>query len=254
MCLILFQLNKHPKYKLVLAANRDEAYNRPTAQAQFWDDKPNILAGRDLLQMGTWLGMTKSGRFAALTNYRDPAHMKPSKHSRGHIVADYLESSKVASSFLDQLSKRKTDYVGFNVLVGDVNQLLYFNNIEDKITTIPPGTHGLSNHFFNTPWPKVVKGKERLRDYLKHTESVDKEELFQILANTDEAQEESLPDTGIGLQLEKKLSSMFIKLPEYGTRCSTVLTVDYDNQVSFTERTFEAGEFVDEVKYEFSIK
>ncbi|WP_042149456.1 NRDE family protein [Paucisalibacillus sp. EB02] len=251
MCLILFQLHEHPNYKLILAANRDEAYNRPTAQASFWQDKPHILAGRDLVQMGTWLGVSSSGRFAALTNYRHPAHMKPSIKSRGEIVTNYLAGSESAHEFLQKLEQQKAIYVGYNVLVGNPNELIYYNNIEDEITPIKPGTHGLSNHFLNTPWPKVEIGKKRLRSYLKQTKQVDSEELFKILADTEESTEELLPDTGIGLTLEKKLSPLFIKLPDYGTRCSTVLTIDQDNNVSFTERTFLAGEFVDEVNYNF---
>jgi uncharacterized protein with NRDE domain len=251
MCLILFHLHEHPNYKLILAANRDEAYNRPTAPASFWKDYPNILAGRDLEQMGTWLGVSKSGRVAGLTNYRDPAHMKPGKHSRGEIVTNYLAGGETADSFLQTLSSRKANYVGFNVLLGSPDELFYYNNINDTVTKLEPGTHGLSNHFLNTPWPKVETGKQRLQSYVKDTDYVDPNALFSILADTEEAPEESLPDTGIGLTLEKKLSSLFINLPEYGTRCSTVLTIDRHDNVLFMERTYKAGEFIDEVKFEF---
>ncbi len=253
MCLILFHLQEHPTYKLVLAANRDEAYNRPTAKAAFWQDKPTILAGRDLEQMGTWLGMSKDGRFGALTNYRDPAHMKPSKVSRGEIVTNFLNGADSTKSYMQNLSNHKKDYVGYNVLAGTPDELMYYNNIEDTITTIDPGTHGLSNHFLNTPWPKVEKGKKRLSDYISQAKVVVPEELFTILSDSEEAPERLLPDTGIGLELEKRLSSLFIKLPDYGTRCSTILTIDQENNVLFMERTFHAGEFVNEVKYDFQI-
>lgn len=254
MCLILFQLQKHPKYKLILAANRDEAYNRPTKHALFWEDNPEVLAGRDLLQMGTWLGITSSGRIAALTNYRNPGHMKSGKKSRGHIVSDYLAGNENSGVYLKQLSKKKHDFVGYNVIVGDSDHLMYYNNIEDTITSIKPGTHGLSNHFLNTPWPKVEAGKSRLQYYLNQTDVVDPNELFQILSDREEANKSSLPNTGVGLHLEKKLSPMFIKMPDYGTRSSTVLTIDYENFVSFSERTFESGELINEVNYQFQIK
>ncbi|GIO25577.1 NRDE family protein [Ornithinibacillus bavariensis] len=253
MCLILFQLQDHPSYKLILAANRDEAYDRPTKEASFWEDKPNILAGRDLLQMGTWLGITTEGRFAALTNYRHPDHMKSGKFSRGEITTNYLAGNESSRQYIEKLSQAKGNYLGFNLLVGNADGLVYYNNIEDKITKISPGTHGLSNHFLDTPWPKVEKGRTKLREYVNQTNQVSHEELFQILADSDEAQEELLPDTGIGLELEKKLSPLFIKMPDYGTRCSTVLTIDNSNHVAFTERTYISGVFHNEKKYNFQI-
>lgn len=253
MCLILFQFQQHRNYKLVLAANRDESYNRPTAPAQFWEDKPTILAGRDLLQMGTWLGITTSGRFAGLTNYRHPDHLSSGKLSRGAIVTSYLEGKETCEEYLHKQALRKDDYVGYNILVGSPDELKYYSNVEDKITTIPPGVHGLSNHFLNTPWPKVELGKKHLQSYLEQVDKVDPDELFTILANSEEARVDDLPDTGIGLELEKKLSSMFIKMPDYGTRCSTVLTIDHNNYVTFIERTFESGNFKSEAKFAFQI-
>ncbi|MEN2767836.1 NRDE family protein [Ornithinibacillus xuwenensis] len=252
--LILFQLQEHPHYKLILTANRDEFYNRPTAQAQFWQTAPTILAGRDLEQMGTWLGITKEGRVAALTNYRDPKQMKFGKFSRGAIVSNYLESMDTAEHYLEALRKDKLNYVGFNVLVGNPNELAYYNNIEDSMTAIPPGTHGLSNHFLNTPWPKVEKGKKKLQEYTLNREKIIVEDLFQILSDSEEADEKEIPDTGIDKELEKRLSPMFIALPDYGTRCSTVVTIDNNNYVTFSERTFQAGEQAYEVNMEFQIE
>ncbi|WP_010093898.1 NRDE family protein [Ornithinibacillus scapharcae] len=254
MCLILFQFQQHSNYKLVLAANRDESYNRPTAPAQFWEDEPNVLAGRDLLQMGTWLGISTSGRFAGLTNYRHPDHFKSGKLSRGEIVTNFLIGNETSYEYLHKQVKRKDDYVGYNILVGSPNELKYYSNVEDKIIKVQPGIHGLSNHFLDTPWPKVEIGKKKLQSYLEQVETVDPEELFSILADSEEASVDELPDTGIGLELERKLSSMFIKMPDYGTRCSTVLTIDHDNNVTFIERTFESGSIKNEEKFEFQIK
>ncbi|MUK88862.1 hypothetical protein GMD78_10705 [Ornithinibacillus sp. L9] len=255
MCLINFQFHEHPAYKLIVAANRDEFYNRPTAQATFWEDHPNILAGRDLLQMGTWLGITKQGKFAALTNYRDPAHMGVGKRSRGEIVSNYLASHTLPSDYLQDIQDKKDHYIGFNVLVGNLDQLYYYNNIEDEIKEIERGqTYGLSNHFLNTPWPKVIKGKNNLQQYVKNKKELSIDELFHILMDAEEAKDEELPDTGVGSKLERKLSPLFIDMPDYGTRCSTILLVNQDNQVTFVERTYKSGKYVDEKKYTFQIE
>lgn len=251
MCLINFQFKQHPKYKLIVAANRDEFYQRPTAAARFWDDEPTILAGRDLLQMGTWLGVTKNGRFAALTNFRDPSKPETGKISRGAIVKDFLAADMAARDFLKSLNP--DSYTGFNILLGDADHLFYYNNLENEIIEITPGTHGLSNHFLNTSWPKVEKGKRYLKEYADSHETFQLDSLFKILLDAEPALDHHLPETGIGIEFERKLSSMFIKTPDYGTRSATVLLVDYDNQVTFAERTYEKGEFKDERLFEFNI-
>lgn len=254
MCLINFQFHEHPNYKLIVAANRDEFYGRPTAPARFWDDEPNILAGRDLVQQGTWLGITKQGRFAALTNYRDPEQPVTGKHSRGDIVRSYLAEDATPQNFLESLKENKHKYAGFNIIIGDTEQILYYNNIQDKVTEINTGTHGLSNHYLNTPWPKVTKGKANLHKYTMSQEKVQTDKLFQIISDAEEAQDENLPETGVGLDLERKLSPLFIKTPEYGTRSSTVLLIDNNNEVTFVERTYDKGEFAKENQYNFQLQ
>lgn len=254
MCLITFQLHTHPTYKLIVAANRDEFYGRPTAPAQFWEDEPELLAGRDLLGMGTWLGITKDGRFAALTNYRNPSEIADGKISRGEIVRNFLSGDMHAEDYLKNLHLNKDRYDGFNLLVGTPDELYYYSNIAGQIEKVPPGTHGLSNHLLDTPWPKVVKGKTNLKAYTEHHEDPKQDALFAILANAERASDEELPETGVGIDLERSLSSMFIKIPDYGTRCSTVVLVDHDNQVHFTERTYHNGEFVEDKSYSFNIK
>ena len=251
MCLINFQYKKHPKYKLVVAANRDEFYGRPAREAHFWDDVPDILAGRDLSQMGTWLGVTKSGRFAALTNFRDPSLPETGKISRGALVKEFLASVSDPETFLKTLEPDA--YTGFNVLLGDGEKLFYYNNLEQEIAEVSPGTHGLSNHFLNTPWPKVVKGKTRLESYLEKSIEADPDDLFEILRDTEQAADPHLPVTGVGLEFERMLSPIFIKTPDYGTRSATVLLVDYDNNVTFAERVYEKGEFSGQQLFEFSI-
>ncbi|WP_010650270.1 NRDE family protein [Oceanobacillus massiliensis] len=243
MCLINFQLNDHPKYKLIIAANRDEFYNRPTAAAAFWNDSPEILAGRDLLQMGTWLGITKTGRIAALTNYRNPDLEEPGKYSRGEIITNYLISNQSPEAYLNALRAKRGDYSGFNLIVGNSEALFYYNNMEDKFDLIPNGTHALSNHFLNTPWPKVVKGRTMLREYSNSHDTVEIEKLFEIVADAEEAGDNDLPQTGITLDLERKLSPLFIQTPDYGTRTSTILLIDKNDQVTFVERTWDKGIF-----------
>lgn len=253
MCLINFQFHNHPHYKLIVAANRDEAYNRPTQTAHYWEDEPDILAGRDLLQMGTWLGMTQGGRFAALTNFRDSKQTNVNKKSRGEIVRDYLVARVSPEEFLLTLQKNKDSYTGFNVILGNQDDLYYYNNVQDKITHIPKGTHGLSNHMLNTPWPKVTKGKHMLGQYVSAHEKVCPDKIFDILSDREEANDEKLPETGIGLELERQLSPQFIKTPEYGTKSSTVVLIDKTNHVTFVERTYVEGLFGGEKHFEFQI-
>ena len=249
MCLINLHYGEHPTYKLVVAANRDESYDRPTAQADFWEENPDLLAGRDLVHNGTWLGITKSGRFAALTNYRDPAEFGIEKKSRGDIVKDFLMANIDPVEFLEIARKNKDEYAGFNLIVGNADGLYYFSNKQAEIKEIPMGTHSLSNEYLNTPWPKVTKGKARLQDYVRQHEVMETDALFDILHDTEMASDELLPDTGVGVDLERKLSSLFIKTPNYGTRCSTVVLVGHDDSITFVERTFSKGIAVDEVRF-----
>ncbi|RKQ33885.1 NRDE family protein [Oceanobacillus halophilus] len=253
MCLINFHYHDHAKYKLIVAANRDEFYKRPTAPAAYWEDEPTILAGRDLLQMGTWLGVTKKGRFAALTNYRDPKLAETGNISRGEIVKSYLASNETPEEFLSQLQKNKTAYAGFNILLGNHEELFHYNNVLDEVNKVLPGTHGLSNHTLNTPWPKVVKGKKMLHEYINNNQKIDPDELFKITSDSERASDDILPNTGVGIDMERMLSPLFIKSPEYGTRSSTVLLIDNNYNVRFHERTYQNGEFQREKQYTFSI-
>lgn len=253
MCLINFHFKDHPNYKLIVAANRDEAYQRPTAPAHFWEDNPHILAGRDLLQMGTWFGITRQGRFAALTNYRDPSQQPGGKISRGEIVKQYLETDTNPIQYLESIHQHHDNYQGFNVIVGDQDQLYYYNNNEKNIIEIEKGTHGVSNHMLNTPWPKVQKGKQQLRHYVKSEQHLDENILFDILFDSELALDHELPNTGVGLELERQLSPLFIRTPNYGTRSSTVLLIDQENNVTFIERTYQNGQYKSEARFSFQI-
>lgn len=255
MCLINFHLQDHPNYELIIAANRDEAYDRPTAPAHFWEDEPMILAGRDLKQMGTWFGITKTGRFAALTNYRD--FNKPTNKrklvSRGEIIHNFLAGSMKPEEYLQMIHEIKEQYDGFNVIVGNPHELYYYNNIAQEIKRIPTGTHSVSNHMLNTSWPKVINGKQRLKKYVLNQKKIDPNVLLDLLADNTEAKDNELPDTGIGLELERKLSPLFIKTEHYGTRSSTVLLIDKQQHVTFIERTYKNGIFQSDQTFAFHI-
>ena len=204
--------------------------------------------------MGTWLGMTKSGRFAALTNYRDPSEFGVVKTSRGEIVKNFLTESTSPLEFIIQLNEKKDHYNGFNIIIGSANQLYHYNNVDCQIVEVPKGTHGLSNHLLNTPWPKVTKGKKALHEYVMKHQILDSEKLFSILTNSELAEDIDLPNTGVELELERQLSPLFIRTPNYGTRCSTVVLIDRHNQATFAERTYENGQVLLENYYSFQIE
>lgn len=253
MCIITFSYKEHPRYKLIVVANRDEFYARPTKAAHYWQDYPNVLAGRDLQAMGTWLGLTNDGRFAALTNYREIQKHDPHKKSRGDITTNFLTSSEDPTIYLKSLQKEKDSFNGFNVLVGPVDDLYYYSNEQNEIVKVPPGTHSISNHLLNTPWPKVEKAKQMFHSYIQTVDDIDPEELFQQLADDELAPYEALPDTGLDIEMERQVSSIFIRTKEYGTRSSTVILVSHTNEVTFIERTFNDGSFKSEASFQFQL-
>jgi uncharacterized protein with NRDE domain len=237
MCLILFAWKTHKNFPLILIANRDEFYERPTAPAAFWEDAPGLLAGRDLRAGGTWLGITRKGGLAALTNYRDPATMKDVAPSRGKLVSDFLRGRRTPEAYLHWLSPRSGRYNGFGLLVGNPDELYYFSNRGAQIRLLP-GIHGISNHLLDTPWPKVERGKQAFRDLLEKKKTPPLEMMFALLADRSRPPDERLPDTGVGLERERVLSPLFIESPVYGTRSSTVLLIDRRGRVTFVERVF----------------
>jgi uncharacterized protein with NRDE domain len=235
--LILVAWRAHADFPLVLAANRDEFFNRRTASADFWDDAPQVLAGRDLEAGGTWLGMTRTGRFAALTNYRDPASHKPQAPSRGALVADFLKTDTAIDAYLDSLGP--SAYNGFNLLLGDGARLVAFSNVSGQRHELAPGVYGLSNALLDTPWPKVGVGKTALATALAALP--DETALWRLLGDPTIHPDAALPATGVPLEWERLLSAAFIKSADYGTRCSTVLKVGADGTASFDEQTWLPG-------------
>jgi uncharacterized protein with NRDE domain len=236
VCLILFAYQVHPIYKLIVAANRDEFHERPTAQAHYWEAHPQILAGRDLEKMGTWMGVTTAGQFSALTNYRNPDENIEGTRSRGELVSDYLKGHNDPCEYLHKAKEKRRLYPGYNLLAGDVNELYYYSNIGNEIQKVEPGVYGISNHLLNTNWPKVTRGKAGLLKILSNTKEPIIDPLLNLLQNADQSLDEDLPNTGISLEWERMLSPMFIKSDSYGTRSSTVLLMN-DDEIYYKERT-----------------
>ncbi len=240
MCLIVFAFKKHPKFPLILLANRDEFYERPTKSAHFWEDAPQVFAGRDLVFGGTWLGITKNGRFAALTNFRQPKG-KTGTISRGNLVSDFLKGNETVSEYLKKVELNSENYSGFNLLAGIFTQNYsefgyYSNRGEGLIKNLDAGIYGLSNSLLDTPWQKVKSAKSGLSKII--SSDFDKESSFKLLQDRTLAKDEDLPDTGIGLEREKILSPIFIETPIYGTRCSSVVLFKDGNNLTLNERVF----------------
>jgi uncharacterized protein with NRDE domain len=254
MCLVLVLHDAHPQYRLILAANRDEFYDRPTSPAAFWTDTPAVLAGRDLRAGGTWLGIDRSGRFAAVTNYRQGEREVAASRSRGLLVSEFLTGDVEPEAYLGRVARDAPLYNGFNLLVGDGLKVGYFSNREGVARVLAPGLYGLSNHLLDTPWPKVTSAKLALSSLSRDAEDPTVvAELFALLADRRRPAEHLLPETGIGREWERLLSSAFIASPEYGTRSSTVVLMGRDQRVRFVERRFGTdGVPGGEVTYDFS--
>jgi uncharacterized protein with NRDE domain len=238
MCLILFSYTKHPGYRLVLVANRDEFYDRPTLPLAAWQEAPTIYAGRDVKGSGTWLGVSRCGRLAALTNYRDPAAQDSQAPSRGLLISRFLKGADTPENYLEKVRKSGHRYNGFNLLVGDQKTLCYYSNRGDGIASLRPGLYGLSNHLLDTAWPKVARGKHRLKKILDGEEGWGVNELFGVLSDRAIAPDDQLPDTGVGRDWERLLSPLFITSPTYGTRSSSVLLITNSEEVTLAERSF----------------
>ncbi len=256
MCLILMAHRADPRYRLVVAANRDEFFRRPTAPADYWSDAPQVLGGRDLAKGGTWLGIATDGRWAAVTNFRDGTSPEPGTRSRGGLVAGYLRGSARAQDYIASMEPSAREYHGFNLLAGDSVGVHYLSNKDDGSMMLAVGVYGLSNHLLDSPWPKVERGKLALREALAEGAQPDRliEILLAALSDRNIAEERALPCTGISRDWEKLLSAAFIGAPGYGTRASTVLLIDHDGEVHFRERSFGArGELIEDRRYRFAV-
>jgi len=255
MCLIVFAINTHKHYKLIVATNRDEFFERPAEPVHLWNHSTTLYAGKDLKEGGTWMGINEQGRFAAITNYRDGREFgKKYPVSRGRIVTDFFTYNGTPNAYLGEIDAGKDKYAGFNLLAGDAGKIFYYSNRGGGKSMLDKGVFGLSNAFLNTPWFKVSKTIASFKKLLK-SEEFEPAAVFDILAERSKAPPEELPDTHIPAELEYKLSSPFINFEGYGTRSGTVLTVDQSDRVIIIEKTYgQDGAEQFETKAEFTIK
>lgn len=243
MCIAYLAIDAHPDWPLFIAANRDEYHKRPCRPAAPWPTHPDVIAGLDYQASGSWLGVTRQGRFALITNYRDPAHVMANAPTRGQLVSRYLTSHESPQSYARKVHGDASAYNGFNLIVGDKSQAFYTGNRDEATdpSQLAPGRYVLSNHLLNTSWPKA----QRLRLALDALplDSLDQSltTVFEILKDGTPAQDQDLPSTGLSLERERLLSSPFIISPEYGTRCSTVIALHASGRALFSEISYDAS-------------
>lgn len=233
MCLIVLGWRVHPEYPLVVAANRDEFYARPSADAARWPDAPQVIGGLDLEAGGTWLGITENGRFAAVTNVREP-NMAKGVCSRGALTRGFLLSDLSAGDYAGQIDGKR--YSGFNLLLADGEALFYCSNRDGTPRALPPGVYGLSNHLLDSPWPKLVQARQRFTAALQ--DLPDETAFFELLADRSIVADDNLPQTGVPLEWERLLSAVFVKSENYGTRASTLVWQRLDGTVKLHEQRF----------------
>lgn len=254
MCIALLSIGGGDT-PLIIGLNRDEFRDRPAAVAAPWGQDSPILAGKDLPGGGTWMGVTYQGRIGIITNFRDPKSRISPAESRGLIVKEYLESTLSPEAFIEGLKGKAHRYNQFNLLVGTTERLVYFTNRTQATLPLKEGVSGLSNGMLNEAWPKVTRGAEGLRALLKKGAAELPDELIRVLQDRRVAPDAELPSTGVPLAVERAISPLFIDAPEqnYGTRSSTVLTVDKDNLVTFVEVTYEPDGKASRVTYTFTL-
>lgn len=237
MCLITFAYQQHPEYPFIMVANRDEFYARPTKDMHYWQEHNDILAGIDLEQRGTWLGINKAGKFTTVTNFREGQNNKIGLKSRGHLTRRFLTQDISANTYLEELQTSGSEFSGFNLLLGDYSGLYYSSNKGAESRKLSPGVYGLSNAYLDTPWPKVLQAKQHLQEALQNDINI--EALGNILSSTRPAEDKDLPNTGISYQWEKHLSSCFINIESYGTRATTVLLQNKEGVMQIAEFRFD---------------
>jgi len=258
MCLVLVVWRMHAQYPCLVAANRDEFHARPTARAEWWPDHPEILAGRDLEAGGTWLGVTRTGRFAALKNYRDPERRRAAAGgaatpSRGALVTSVLESGASVAQSLSYLREVGANYNGFNLIFSDGERLGIYESVRGTGRELGPGIYGLSNHLLDTPWPKVQIAKNRLQAALLGL--TDTAPLLELLRDDRPASDALLPQTGVSLEWERLLSSAFVRAPDYGTRCSTIIRIEREGRAYFDEWSWDSiGADIGRISLQFDLR
>lgn len=255
MCLLVFSYKTSTGYPFILAGNRDEFYERPTKPAHIWQTDPRMIAGKDEKAGGTWLGFTETGRFAAITNYRDINNLKEDAPTRGKIITDFLLSEKDVLTFFEDLKQKSHLYNGFNLIAGSFDNLYYLSNQKKDIEKIKPGVHVISNAFLNTPWPKAEWAKKRLENHLDSS-GYDEDKLFKLLQNTQRYPIDKLQHTGLPVEMEQAVSSVFIITENYGTRSSSIVAVDENLKAELIEKTYSPAsmEVKNEERHSFQLQ
>ena len=238
MCLVVFAWNVHPEYRLILAANRDEFHERPAQEMHWWPDQPDILAGRDLQAGGTWLAAAKGGRFATVTNYREPDGPRGKPRSRGELVSDFVGGNASPGQFSAAIEGDR--YAGFSLLTADSNELSYVSNRGDKPTSLANGVYGLSNASLDTPWPKLVRARDGLSALVSNA-AVNESELLRLMEDRQMATAAEVGNDSLPFELARAISAPFILTPDYGTRCTSTLLWSYDEKILLTEKRFDAN-------------
>ena len=238
MCLVALAWKSHPRWRLLLAGNRDEFHQRPAAALSRWPGPSGIQAGRDLQSGGTWVGVDPQGRCAVVTNVRDPLAPATGATSRGALPTGYLENRSTAATHANELAAFAGEYAPFNLLLADATSCEYLGN-HPRATrqTLTPGIHGMSNGSLDADWPKTLRLRAALQAW-SLTDATDPAPIWEALANEHLAPDGELPDTGVGLELERMLSPAFIRGPQYGTRASTLIAIDYEGRCWISERSF----------------
>lgn len=252
MCLIVFSWRPDSETPLILVANRDEFYQRPTLPVHFWKDHPYILGGRDLEAGGTWLAFSRKGRFAAITNFRE-LPVPEGKISRGALVKDFLAKDISPETYLNSIIQNKNHYAGFNLLLGTQQQIFYYSNKapDEHYQILSPGVYGLCNHLLETPWPKLLAARNQLTELLE--KKVAPEQFIDMMHDNTQAKDELLPNTGVGLNAERLLSSRFIASDNYGTRNTSAIRLDNSGTLEWTEQNYHAKGKVGERQF-FTMK
>ncbi|NKB75568.1 MAG: hypothetical protein GKR96_00665 [Gammaproteobacteria bacterium] len=258
MCILFIALNQHPLFPLIIAANRDEYFSRPSKNMHYWADKPDILAGRDLLKGGSWLGVNRAGGFCAVTNFRTAQPMNPKAVSRGALIDHYLSASKASSrnhheNFISHLNRDYAQYNPFNLVFGNAQALWAFSSQTGSHIPLKNGFHSISNGELDQPWPKMSQGVNQLTSLISDKASgVSFKTLNQIMTNQTQAHDDQLPNTGIELEKEKMLSSIFIRGEQYGTRTTSVLLYSL-NQIDIQETNYDtSGKVTDQQNFKLS--
>lgn len=248
MCLVVFAWQRHPRYRLILVANRDEQHARPTSAIEWWPDQPDLLAGRDLQAGGTWLATSRSGRLATVTNFREHQHAKPARLSRGKLVTDFVTGGEAPLAYSQAIAG--ADYAGFSLLTANADSLGYTTNREDSPRLLGAGVYGLSNATLDTPWPKLLRCRIALGELLER-DAINPTALMKLLADTTPAAVKDLDDS-LPVDLAKAVSAPFIRTDTYGTRCTTVVLVEHDGDTLVMERRFDApGRITGENQFQF---